>query len=121
MVRLSVPSSAERVDHALAQHAIDANVPMVDREEAVVLVAGLAQPRARAVADRVLAGAERLEHAQAVLVDVDAGPGGAQALGALVQAHAPAALRERAGCGQPCETAADDLNAALHLPQNIGE
>src|SRR5207247_10189362 len=87
-------------------------------EEASVLVAGPAPPRARAVADRVLGGAERLEHAQAVLVDVDAGAGGAQAVGALVHPHTPAALRERAGGGQACETAADNLRAALHVPQN---
>ena len=90
------------------------------REQAIVLVARLAHEVARVVGERLLERPERLQHAQAVFVDVDAGAGGAQALGALVQPHAPAALRERAGGGEAGEAAADDLGAArtAHLLQN---
>ena len=58
-------------------------------------------------------GADRLQHAQPVLVDVDAGAGGAQPIGALVHAHAPAALGERAGRGQPGKARADDFRMSL--------
>src|SRR5262249_35195568 len=59
-------------------------------------------------------GADRREHAQPVLIDVDARAGGAQALPALVHAHAPAALRQRAGRGQAGETRASDLGVPFH-------
>src|SRR5262249_11910938 len=59
-------------------------------------------------------GPPRREHAQPVLVDVDTRAGGAQALPALVHAHAPIALRERAGRGQACETRAGDFGVPFH-------
>ena len=73
------------------------------------VVAHLAGVRDRRALDRRLVGADRFEHAQAVLVDVDARAGGAQRIGALVHAHAPAALRQRAGRGQPGKSGADDF------------
>src|SRR6185436_11242756 len=87
-------------------------------KQAIVLVARLAREMAGAVTQRLLGGADGLQHAQAVLVDVDARSSGAQPIGALVQPHAPAALRQRAGRGQPCETPADDFCLTFHLVQN---
>ena len=110
----------ERVDHALAQHAVDAHVPRVRGEQAVVLVARLAHAVACAAADRVVARAERFQHAQAVLVDVDAGAGGAQPIGTLVQPHPPAPPREGARGGEPGEAAAYDLGPAFHCSENSG-
>jgi len=83
-----------------------------------VLIASFAQPSSGPVAYRVLVRAEGLEHAQAVLVDVDSSARGAQPVGALVQPDAPAAPGERAGRGQSCETTADNFYFAFHLPQN---
>ncbi len=61
----------------------------------------------------VVIGPDRFEHAQAVLVDVDAGAGRAQPVGALMHAHAPAALRQRAGRGQAGKSGADDFGVTL--------
>src|SRR5262249_23705363 len=63
--------------------------------------------------DGCIIGADRFEHAQAVLVDVDAGAGGTQLLGALMHAHTPAPLRERAGGGEPGKPGAGDFGVAL--------
>jgi hypothetical protein len=61
-------------------------------------------------------GAYRFENAQAVLVDVNTGAGGAQALGALVHPNAPAALRQSAGRGEPGKSSTGDLGVALAHP-----
>src|SRR5262249_34165027 len=61
-------------------------------------------------------GAYRFENAQAVLVDVNTGAGGAQALGALVHPNAPAALRQRAGRGEAGKSSTGDLGVARDRP-----
>src|SRR5690349_11300552 len=80
---------------------------------AVALVAYLAHVRRIGAGDGCIIGTDRFEHAQAVLVDVDAGAGGAQLLAALVHAHAPATLRERAGGGEPGKPGPGDFGVAL--------
>ena len=104
----------ERVDDVLphdAEHA--AALPAVHRDQPVVAVAHFAGVGERRALDRGVIGADRFEHAQAVLVDVDAGAGGAQPVAALVHAHAPAALRQRAGRGEAGKAGADDLGVSL--------
>ena len=83
------------------------------REQLVVVVAHLAGMRERRALHRRVIGAERLQHPQPVLVDVDAGAGGAQLAAALVHPHAPAALRERAGGGEPGKAGSGDLGVSL--------
>ncbi len=86
-----------RVDHALAhdaEHALG-GIPAMHREHAVLLVAHLAGMGEGRALHRLVVGAELFEDAKPVLVDVDAGAGRAQLRRALVQAHAPALLRQR--------------------------
>src|SRR6185295_11426727 len=105
----------QRIDDGLAHDAEHAApLPAVDRNHTVAIVAHLAGMGERRALDRRGIGADRREHAQPVLVDVDAGARGAQALSALVHAHAPAALRQSAGRGQAGETRAGDFGVPLH-------
>ena len=104
----------ERIDDVLphdAEHA--AALPAVHRDQPVVAVAHFAGMGERRALDRGVIGADRLEHPQAVLVDVDARAGGAQPVAALMHAHAPAALRQRAGRGEAGKAGADDLGMSL--------
>src|SRR5262249_39713937 len=78
------------------------------------MVAHLADMDERCTPDRLLIGADRREHAQPVLVNIDARASGAQSLPALVHAHAPAALRQRAGRGQPSKPRAGDFGMSFH-------
>ena len=57
----------------------------------------------------VVVGADRLQHAQAVVPDEDAGTEGAQLAVDLVDAGRPAALAQRDGGDQAGETRAGDL------------
>src|SRR5262249_3108041 len=88
-------------------------IPAMHGNNAVALVAYLAHVRRIGARDGGIVGADRLEHTQAVLVDVDAGAGGAQLLGALMHAHAPSPLRERAGSGEAGKPGPGDLGVAL--------
>ena len=76
-----------------------------------------------AISNRVVERPEGLEHAQAVVINVYARAGRAQPVGTLMHAHPPAALRERAGRGQPRESPSDDLSPARvsqgHIPAAI--
>ena len=86
------------------------------RNQLVPAIADLAGVRERRALNCGIIGADCFQYAQAVLVDVNAGTGGAQAIGAFVHAHAPAALRQRARRGQPGKSGADDLRVSfLHL------
>ena len=112
----------QRIDHGLAHdREHPAALPAVHRDHPVLVVAHLAGMGERRAVDRRGIGADRLQHAQAVLVDVDARAGGAQPIGALVHAHAPAALRQRAGRGQPGKSRADDFRAALLHAAMLGD
>src|SRR5581483_6761874 len=90
------------------------------RNGAVAVITHLARMRDRCTAYRIVIGAERLEDAQAVLVEINTGAGGAEPIGPLVHAHLPAALRERAGCGQTREARADDLGSPLRHACGLG-
>ena len=79
----------------------------------IAVVAHFAGVRERRTFHRGVIGAERFQHAQAVLIDVDAGAGGAQLFAALVHAHAPTALAERAGSGKPGKPGPGDLGVSL--------
>ena len=112
----------ERIDHGLAHdREHPAALPAVHRDHPVLVVAHLAGVGERRAMDRRRIGADRLQHAQAVLVDVDAGAGGAQPVGALVHAHAPAALRQRAGRRQPGKARADDFRMTLRHAAMLGD
>src|SRR5262249_49043246 len=89
-----------------AEHT--AAIPAVHRDHPVAIVADLAGMGERRALDRLVIGANRRQHAQPVLIDVDARAGGAQALPALVHAYAPAALRQRTGRGPACAARAGD-------------
>ena len=101
-VGLYVPGGKAAYPSSVLMNAVPAKVAGVDE-----LVMVSPNPNALVLAAAALAGVDRV-----------IGIGGAQAIGALVQPHAPAALRQRAGRGQPCETAADDFRLASHLIQN---
>src|SRR5262249_7370356 len=90
-------------------------VPVVDREDPIVLITDLPSVRKGRALDRFFESAESLEHAQPVLVDVDAGARGAQLVGALVHAHLPSALRQSTGRRQSGEPGSDDLSATRRL------
>ena len=87
----------------------------MNRDDAVMMVARLARVRHQGALDRVLVGAERLKHAQAVLVDVNSGAGRAQLVGAFMHAHLPSPLRQRAGGREAGESGTDDFGAAGSL------
>jgi len=76
------------------------------------LVPPLVPGRLVGAGDDVRVGAERLEHAQAVLPDEDAGAEVPQLRGRLVDARRPAALAERRRDGETAEPRADDLGVA---------
>ena len=101
----------ERVDHLLANDAEHpfGRIPAVTREQAVVAVAHLPRIHQGRGRHRLRIGAERLQHTQAVFVDVDAGACGAQPVGPLMDADTPPALRQRAGGGQSGKTRPDDF------------
>ena len=63
----------------------------------------------RRALDRGVIGADRLENAQAIFINVNAGARRAQAIGALVHAHGPAALGQRASRGQSGKSRAGDF------------
>jgi hypothetical protein len=60
-----------------------------------MLVAHLAGMRERRALHRLVIGTEFFKDAQPVFVDIDAGSARPQLRRALMQPHAPAALRER--------------------------
>src|SRR5260370_39976951 len=78
------------------------------------MAAPLADWDDRRTRDRLRVGADRREHAQPVLVNIDARAGGAQAFPALVHAHAPAVLRKGASRGQASKSRAGDFGVSLH-------
>ena len=85
------------------------------RQHAVLLVAHLAGMRERRALHRLVIGAELFEHAQAVLVDVDAGAGRPKFGRAFVQPHAPALPGERYGGGETRKSATDDFGMSFGL------
>src|SRR5262249_14408260 len=91
-----------------------AAIPAVHRDQPVAVIADLAGVGERRTLDRLVVGADRRQHAQPVLVDVDARAGRAQALPALVHAHAPAALRQRTGRRQAWQTGPGDFGVPFH-------
>ena len=63
--------------------------------------------------DRGFIGTDRLQHAQTVLVNINARASSAQPIAALMHTHAPAALRQGAGRGEAGKSGADDLGVSL--------
>src|SRR6516162_4153901 len=99
-----------------ASCAAAAAFPVVNGDQPAALVAHFAGMRKRRALNGSGIGAYRFENAQAVLVDVNAGARCAQALGALVHANAPAALRQSAGRGEPGKSSTGDLGVAPSHP-----
>ena len=87
--------------------------PAMGRDQPVAAVTHFAGMGERGAFDCGGIGADSFENAQAILVNVNAGAGGAQAIGALVHAHAPAALGKRARRGQPGKSGAGDFGTTL--------
>ena len=117
-VTISAPDALrrrrQRVDDGLAHDAEHpAADPAMHRDHPVAVVAHLAGMGEGRAFHRRVVGAHRREHAQPVLIDIDACAGCAQALPALVHAHAPAALRQRAGRREAGETCAHDLRVSF--------
>src|SRR5262249_12001252 len=83
--------------------------PAMGRDQPAAAVAHLAGMGERRAFDRCAIGPDRFQNAQTVLVDVNAGAGGAQAVGALMHAHAPAALRQGTSGGQSGKSGASDF------------
>jgi hypothetical protein len=83
------------------------------RNQPIASVAHLACMREWGAFDRGIISPDRFKHAQPILVDVDAGAGGAQAVGTLMHAHAPAALCQRACRREAGKTGADDFSLSF--------
>ena len=79
------------------------------RDQPSLIVTHFASMGERRAFDRGVIGPDRFQNPQAVLIDVNAGAGGAQAIGALVHAYAPTALGECAGCRQSGKSSARDF------------
>jgi len=95
-----------RVFSIVRQNVINALAAVATRAGVEIVTSSTA---AAATADGELILADGLENAQAILVDVNAGAGRAQAVGALVHAHAPAALGKRASRRQSGKASAGDF------------
>src|SRR5579871_3937998 len=106
-------TAVEPVTISTPARAAAAASPAMHRDQPIAAVAHLARMCKRRALHRGIVGADRLQHAQAVLVDVNAGASGAQPVGTLMHAHAPAALGQRAGCGQTGKSCASDLGMPL--------
>ena len=83
-------------------------------DEAAPGVAADVGGRLGAALQRLVGGADGLQHAHAVVPDPDAGAEGADLRRALVDAHAPAGLGQRRAHGEPGEAAAGDLRVSRH-------
>ena len=104
----------QRVDHGLAHDAEHAAAdPAMHRDHPVAVVAHLAGMGEGRAFHRRIVGIHRREYAQPVLVDIDACTGCAQAFPTLVHAHAPAALRQRAGRREAGKTCAHDFRVSF--------
>src|SRR5262249_30393160 len=107
----------ERVDHVLPHDAEDAAAfPVVNGDQPAALVTHFASMRKRRAFHGGGIGAYRFENAQAILINVNAGAGGAQAVGALMHANAPAALRQSPARGEPGKSSTGDFGVALAHP-----
>ena len=84
-----------------------------------VAVADLVDRAVMRAGDRLVTGADRLQHAEPVLPDEDAGAEGAQRVGALMHPDRPAAVGQRHRGDQPGEAGARDLGVAArtHPPR----
>src|SRR5581483_931332 len=88
--------------HGLQEEAVGAVDPLEADVDAVA--ARLVARRLVRAVRHVVVGADRLQHALAVLPDEDAGAEGAQLGFLFVYTHAPAAAPQRDGGGEPGET-----------------
>src|SRR6185437_15445629 len=104
----------ERVDDVLADDAEDAAaLPAVHRNQLVIAIAHLARMGERRTLDRFIVSADGFKDAQPVFVDVDSSAGGAQTVGALMHAHAPATLRQGTRRGQAGKSGAGNFRVAF--------
>src|SRR2546427_9634825 len=107
---------------ALAQRHIKSKIAaeMAGRKDLGVVGAPLVSGGADDASDHWSQHAERVEHPQRVLPNVGALAEAAQCTVLLVDAHAPAFLRESQTGGQPRDAAAGDLDRALHVANPTG-
>ena len=83
------------------------------RGDQLAVVARLVNHGLMRARDDIVIGADRLEHAQPILPDKDAGAERTQLRACLVDTHRPAALGKRNGSGESRETSARDFSVTL--------